>query len=62
MGSLAAKTLLERIGQKVDAPYPKTLTVEPELIIRQSTTVAPVVVIEPTVRQTKSRKPVSPLS
>lgn len=39
MGRLAAKTLLERLGgkQKDAAEIPQTLTVEPKLIVRQST-------------------------
>ena len=40
MGSLAAKTLLERVSKKPpnnDAAIPQTLTVEPTLIVRQST-------------------------
>lgn len=40
MGSLAAKTLLERVAKKQpneNAEMPETLTVEPKLIIRQST-------------------------
>lgn len=39
MGSLAAQTLLERVAknQKDGAEMPETLTVEPKLIVRQST-------------------------
>ncbi len=39
MGSLAAKTLLERLTQTQTAvtQIPQTLTVEPKLIVRQST-------------------------
>ena len=40
MGSLAAKTLLERVSKNPpnnDAAIPQTLTVEPTLIVRQST-------------------------
>ena len=37
MGKLAAETLLQRIGTGPDNPYPERLTVEPELIARQST-------------------------
>ncbi len=38
MGFLAAGTLLRRIGAPSDAPYPKEVIVEPELIARASTT------------------------
>lgn len=37
MGVLAAETLLRRIGASAKKPYPKTITVEPELIVRAST-------------------------
>jgi DNA-binding LacI/PurR family transcriptional regulator len=39
MGSLAAQTLLQRLagGRKPDEEIPQTLTVEPKLIVRQST-------------------------
>jgi len=40
MGVLAAKTLLQRVAKNPpddDAAIPQTLTVEPTLIIRQST-------------------------
>lgn len=37
MGKLAAETLLRRIANGPTAPYPKVITVEPELIVRQST-------------------------
>lgn len=37
MGKLAAETVLRRIVSGPDAPYPKVITVEPELVIRQST-------------------------
>ncbi|MGH9970222.1 MAG: LacI family DNA-binding transcriptional regulator [Pyrinomonadaceae bacterium] len=37
MGSMAAETLLKRIADGPKAPYPKQVTVEPELVIRQST-------------------------
>src|SRR5215471_1579919 len=41
MGKLAAETLLMRIANGPNAPYPKVLTVEPELVVRQSTAKAP---------------------
>jgi len=41
MGKLAAETLLRRIANGPSAPYPKVVTVEPELVIRQSTGKAP---------------------
>jgi DNA-binding LacI/PurR family transcriptional regulator len=41
MGALAAEVLLKRIADP-DAPSPEELEVEPELIIRESTCVAPV--------------------
>jgi DNA-binding LacI/PurR family transcriptional regulator len=41
MGRLAAETLLRRIANGPEASYPKFLTVEPELVIRQSTAKAP---------------------
>jgi LacI family transcriptional regulator len=37
MGKLGADTILRRITNGTKAPYPKRLTVEPELIVRQST-------------------------
>jgi DNA-binding LacI/PurR family transcriptional regulator len=37
MGVTAAKTLLRRIGAPAKSPYPKTITIEPELIVRAST-------------------------
>ena len=37
MGVIAAETLLRRINAPVKAPYPKAITVEPELIVREST-------------------------
>lgn len=37
MGMIAAETLLQRITAPANAPYPKELVVEPELIVRQST-------------------------
>lgn len=37
MGVLAAETLLRRIAAPRGKPYPKTITVEPELIVRGST-------------------------
>ena len=41
MGVTAAKTLLRRIGSSAKAPYPKTITIEPELIVRASTARVP---------------------
>jgi LacI family transcriptional regulator len=37
MGVIAAETLLRRINAAAKTPYPKTITVEPELIVREST-------------------------
>jgi DNA-binding LacI/PurR family transcriptional regulator len=37
MGVIAAETLLRRINASAKAPYPKAITVEPELIVRAST-------------------------
>src|SRR5216684_4801808 len=37
MGVLAAETLLRRINAPAKSPYPKSITVEPELIVRAST-------------------------
>src|SRR5882757_3473310 len=37
MGVIAAETLLRRINAPARAPYPKTITVAPELIVREST-------------------------
>jgi DNA-binding LacI/PurR family transcriptional regulator len=37
MGVIAAETLLRRINAPAKAPYPKTVTIEPELIVREST-------------------------
>jgi LacI family transcriptional regulator len=41
MGMIAAETLLRRINATSKTPYPKTITVEPELIVRASTAPAP---------------------
>jgi len=41
MGKLAAQHLLQRIANGAHAPYPEMVTVEPELVIRQSTSQAP---------------------
>ena len=41
MGKLAAETLLERVVSDPGVPYPKLVTVEPELVVRQSTAKAP---------------------
>ncbi len=37
MGVIAAETLLRRINAPAKSPYPKSITVEPELIVRAST-------------------------
>jgi LacI family transcriptional regulator len=37
MGVIAAETLLRRISASAKAPYPKTITIEPEFIVRAST-------------------------
>lgn len=37
MGELAAKHLLERIANGPESPFPEIVTVEPELVVRQST-------------------------
>lgn len=37
MGALAAQTLLERIGSPATKPYARVITVEPELVVREST-------------------------
>jgi DNA-binding LacI/PurR family transcriptional regulator len=37
MGVIAAETLLRRISAPAKSPYPKSITVEPELIVRAST-------------------------
>src|SRR5712691_4868020 len=37
MGVIAAEILLRRINAPAKAPYPKAITVEPELIVREST-------------------------
>jgi LacI family transcriptional regulator len=41
MGVLAAETLLRRINAPSSSPYPKTITVVPELIVRESTAPLP---------------------
>ncbi len=41
MGEIAAQTVLRRIASPKKAPYPKLITVEPELVIRGSTHPAP---------------------
>jgi DNA-binding LacI/PurR family transcriptional regulator len=40
MGVIAAETLLQRINAPMKSPYPKSITVEPELIVRVSTATA----------------------
>jgi LacI family transcriptional regulator len=37
MGVIAAETLLRRISASAKSPYPKTITIEPEFIVRAST-------------------------
>jgi DNA-binding LacI/PurR family transcriptional regulator len=37
MGLIAAETLLRRVTASAKAPYPKEIVVEPELIVRAST-------------------------
>lgn len=37
MGKVAAETVLSRIANGNQAPYPKTITVEPELVVRETT-------------------------
>ena len=41
MGVIAAETVLRRINAPAKSPYPKTITIEPELIVRASTAKAP---------------------
>jgi DNA-binding LacI/PurR family transcriptional regulator len=41
MGVIAAETLLRRINSPANAPYPKEIVIEPELIARTSSTRAP---------------------
>jgi DNA-binding LacI/PurR family transcriptional regulator len=41
MGVIAAETLLRRIGAPAKSPYPKSITIEPELVIRAITAQAP---------------------
>lgn len=41
MGVIAAETLLRRINAAAKSPYPKVITVEPELIVRASTCAPP---------------------
>ena len=41
MGVIAAETLLQRIASPRNKPYPKTITIEPELIVRASTAPGP---------------------
>src|SRR5216684_6215793 len=41
MGVIAAKTLLRRITAAANAPYPKEIVVEPDLVVRASTAKAP---------------------
>ena len=37
MGNLAARTLLERLANRSESSVPKTVGVEPTIIVRQST-------------------------
>jgi DNA-binding LacI/PurR family transcriptional regulator len=41
MGVIAAETLLRRINAPAKTPYPKAITIEPELIVRATTAPAP---------------------
>jgi DNA-binding LacI/PurR family transcriptional regulator len=41
MGVIAAETLLRRINAAAKSPYPKCITVEPELMVRASTAPPP---------------------
>jgi DNA-binding LacI/PurR family transcriptional regulator len=41
MGVIAAETVLRRINAPEKSPYPKAITIEPELIVRASTAKAP---------------------
>jgi LacI family transcriptional regulator len=41
MGVIAAETLLRRINAAAKSPYPKTITIVPELIVRESTAPLP---------------------
>src|SRR6266481_2032129 len=41
MGVIAAETLLRRITAAANTPYPKEIVVEPDLVVRASTTTAP---------------------
>ena len=41
MGVIAAETLLRRINAPAKAPYPKEITIEPQLIVRATTAPAP---------------------
>jgi DNA-binding LacI/PurR family transcriptional regulator len=43
MGVIAAETLLRRINAPAKSPFPKAITIEPELIVRASTAAAPAV-------------------
>lgn len=40
MGELAAETVLRRISRSSNVPYPKVITVDPELVVRESTAAA----------------------
>ncbi|HKQ09055.1 MAG TPA: LacI family DNA-binding transcriptional regulator [Blastocatellia bacterium] len=52
MGRLAAETLLARINQGAGAAFPELVMVEPELIVRQSTTrAAHVIAVRPRARK-----------
>ena len=52
MGRLAAETLLARIAGGAAAAFPELVTVEPELIVRQSTARAPhVIAVRPRARK-----------
>jgi len=53
MGRLAASALLQRIAKGIDAPFPELVTVEPDLIVRQSTSHAPLSIV---IAQRRRRK------
>lgn len=56
MGRLAAGTLLQRIAKGIDAPFPELVTVAPELIVRQSTTHAPLSLVATQRRRRKTSR------
>lgn len=56
MGCLAAEHLLRRISSGLEAAYPTVVTVEPELVIRQSTAPLPLVVASGSRAKNKLRR------